>query len=381
MPKSDSVENPNAFTWGFFFRVILKAAGVFALLNVVFALLTPVEALGRVSLYNTVLPGRERLPYGENPAQSYNISLHNVPAMFESHVVSQKKAADEFRVILIGDSATWGWLLENNDTLAGQLNAMNATTTDGRRIVAYNLGYPIMALTKDLMLLEYALRYDPDMIVWPVTLESFPDEKQIFPPLVQNNAPRVRGLIERYGLSLDADDSRFVAPDFWGKTIVGQRRALADWLRLQFYGVSWAATGIDQHIGEYTPRRSDFDTDTTYLTFTQDAPFTIDDLAFDVLAAGIEMAGDVPVLLVNEPMFISDGENSDLRYNFFYPRWAYDLYREMLLTQAEAGGWWLLDVWDVLPPDVFTDTPVHVTPEGARAYAARVIEAILAQSS
>jgi hypothetical protein len=49
-----------------------------------------------------------------------------------------------------------------------------------------------------------------------------------------------------------------------------------------------------------------------------------------VLAATLERAGDVPVLLINEPMFISSGQNSDLRYNSFYPRWAYDQYRAML---------------------------------------------------
>ncbi len=42
------------------------------------------------------------------------------------------------------------------------------------------------------------------------------------------------------------------------------------------------------------------------------------------------MAGDVPVLIINEPMFISDGQNSDLRYNSFYPRWAYDQFHRLL---------------------------------------------------
>jgi hypothetical protein len=119
--------------------------------------------------------------------------------MFASHVIARPKAADEFRVVVIGDSGTWGWLLENKDTLAGQINAQNLTATaDGKRVVAYNLGYPVMALTKDALILEEALKNQPDLIVWPVTLESFPRAKQIFPSIVQNNAARVRSLIERY---------------------------------------------------------------------------------------------------------------------------------------------------------------------------------------
>src|SRR5512136_1994316 len=133
-------------TWLTIVRVLIMTALLFILCNVLFALLNPLEALGRVSLYNVVLPGRERLPYGEDSARSYNLSTTNIPAMFASHVVARPKAADEFRVIVIGDSGTWGWLLNNEDTLAGQINAQNLTTAAGERVVAYNLGYPVLAL-------------------------------------------------------------------------------------------------------------------------------------------------------------------------------------------------------------------------------------------
>ena len=105
-----TASSPGA-TWGLLLRVIVKAALLFMLCNILSAALTPLEAVGTVSLYNTVLPGRERLPYGEQPAQSYNQSLYNIPAMLASHTLSRPKAADEFRVILMGDSATWGWFL------------------------------------------------------------------------------------------------------------------------------------------------------------------------------------------------------------------------------------------------------------------------------
>jgi hypothetical protein len=385
MAKWDWLEKPTIPpTWGFFIRVIVKAAVLFVVLNLIFAVTMPMDMLGRLSLYNAVLPGRERLPYGENPSQSYNISLNSIPAMFAAHEVAQSIAENEFRVLLIGDSATWGWLLENDDTLAGQINAGAHETLDGRRIVAYNLGYPSMTLTKDLLLLDYAMRYQPDMIVWPVTLRSFPDSTQFSPAagigntLVLNNTDRVRRLIDAYDLDLDADDERFVDPDFWGNTIVGQRRNLADLLRLQFYGFSWAATGIDQYIPDHFDlRQSDFDEDTTYLGFTEDSPFSEGDLAFDVLMAGMDIAGEVPVLLINEPTFISEGENSDLRYSSFYPRWAYDSYREMLTELAGSNDWVFLDLWDALPPEFFTDTPVHFTPEGAAQYAALVADEIV----
>ncbi len=287
--------------------------------------------------------------------------------MFASDVVARPKAADEFRVLLIGDSSTWGWFLENKDTYAANINAAHLKTPDGRRIVAYNLGYPIESVTKDLLLLDEAMQYQPDQIVWLVTLQSFPRDQQLYPPIVQNNAARTRDLIARYHLNLDPNDKRFVDPDFFGKTIVGQRRALADWLRLQLYGFSWAATGIDQYIPEqYTLRSSDFNTDVSWEGFKTPTTLTPDDLAFDVLAAGIQRVGTVPITIINEPMFVSSGTNSDLRYNAFYPRWAYDQYRDLLAGQASAQGWHYLDWWDRMNPNDFTDSPVHLTPAGSR---------------
>ena len=360
-------------TWGFALRVIFKAMILFVLCNAVFALLNPIEALGSISLYNVVLPGRERLPYGENSAQSFNLSLYNIPAMMNSHIIARPKAKDEYRVVIIGDSGTWGWLLKNEDTLAGQINAQGLATSDGRRVVAYNLGYPVLALSKDLLLLDAAMQYRPDLIIWPVTLESFPRERQLVPPIILNNTARFQRLIDAYQLNLDRNDPRFVGPDFIGKTIIGQRRALADWLRLQLYGFSWAATHIDQFIPPTIKwRQSDFDEDVSWQKFKQPTQLTDDDLAFDVLAAGMKLADDVPVLIINEPIFISRGKNSDLRYNSFYPRWAYDQYRELLNKKATANNWHYLDLWDSIAPEEFTDTPVHLTPHGTAQYARRV---------
>lgn len=365
-------------TWAFTLRVILKAALLFALCNLAFAALTPLEALGGLSLHNVVMPGRQRLPYGEKSSESYNLSLYNIPALMNSHAIARAKAADEFRVVLIGDSAAWGWFLENQDTLAGRINAGRYVTSSGRRVVAYNLGYPIMSLTKDLLVLDAAMRYQPDLIVWPVTLESFPRQKQLASPIVQNNPARVRALIAAYQLMLDPHDPRWVEPDFVGQTIVGQRRALADVLRLQLYGVSWAATGIDQAIPAEIPlRQFDFDEDVRWQDFTAPTPLTDDKLAFDVLAAGIKRAGRLPVLIVNEPMYISDGRNSHLRYNSFYPCWAYDAYRDRLGAQAGTNEWRYLDLWDSIAPQEFTNTPVHLTPKGSSQLAERVGAAIL----
>lgn len=362
--------------WSKLIRIAVKTAIFFVLCNLVYALVSPLDALGRVSVYNTLIPGRARLPYGENPTESYNLSLTNIPAMFASHEISRPKAGDEFRVVVIGDSGTWGWLLESDQTVAAQLEALGYTSDDGRRVEVYNLGYPGMALAKDLLMLHQVMEYQPDAVIWLVTAQSFPIEQQIELPVVQKNrfpialatnaqyseAPRLESDPPSFSLS----DPRFVTPDL---TLLGQRRELADWLRLQLYSFAWAATGIDQALPEeITLRQSDFEADYSWFGHAQEEP--LDDLAFDVLQDGLRWTEGVPLLFVNEPIYISSGQNSDIRYNSFYPRWAYDQYRELLGEPMQGRNY--LDLWDVIPPDEFTDTPVHLTPEGTRMLAERI---------
>ena len=84
------------------------------------------------------------------------------------------------------------------------------------------------------------------------------------------------------------------------------------------------------------------------------------------------MIGEIPMLVVNEPIFISDGENSDIRYNFFYPRWAYDEYRQLLAQQSQIDGWDLLDEWNLISPQEFTNTAIHMTPAATTVFARQI---------
>ncbi len=359
-----------AIEWATIGRIALKALLLFVLLNALFAACRPLDTLGRASLYNTIWPGRERLPYGERPQEDNNLTLNNIPAMLAAHAIDQPKAAGEFRVLVIGDSGTWGWFLPTGDTLAGQLNSRSLSTADGRRVVFYNLGYPVMSLTKDALLLEAAMASDPDLILWPITMQSMAAARQLDHPLLQNNADRVRNLIATFNLSLDPRDERLVDPSLMDLTLTGSRRELATLVRLQILGLPWAATGIDQAIPADIPlRATDLDADESWLDIPTERPLGDADLTFDLLEAGLALAGEVPLLLINEPMYLSAGANSDIRYNSFYPRWAYDQYRSLLAERATAGGWNFVDLWDAVAPELFTDTPVHLNAEGSRQYA------------
>ncbi|HEY3473466.1 MAG TPA: hypothetical protein VGK56_02590, partial [Anaerolineales bacterium] len=261
-------------------------------------------------------------------------------------------------------------LLTPEQTLAGQLNR-DRIAACGKTVRAYNLGYPTISLTKDLMILDQARHYQPDMVVWLTTLEAFPRDKQLTSPIVANNARRVQDLITTYQLPLDANDPSLVRPTIWEQTFVGQRRAVADLLRLQIYGALWAATGIDQVYPEnYERAQTDLEASDDFHGLTSLA----DVLALDILEAGMSIVPNT--ILVNEPMLISRGLNSDIRYNFFYPRWAYDEYRRLLAGHAAARDWRYLDLWELVPATEFTNSAIHLTPKGESLLANEIAETI-----
>jgi hypothetical protein len=349
----------------FYRNVILKALLLLIIFNLLLAFLPPATGKDQLSLYNNLVPGRQRFPFGEAPRQAYNFSLYDLDAMFSSHEVSARaKHKDELRVFLLGDSSVWGTLLKPEETLAGRLNAAGLSC-QGVPVKFYNLGYPTISLTKDLMVLERVMRYQPDLIIWLTTLEAFPLEKQLASPLALNNPERIQPLVERYNLPLEVTP---LPDDFWSRTLWGQRRSLADWVRLQVYGVMWAATGIDQYYDEYDPAAWDLEADQNYHDFTP-PNLPKDQLLWQALPAALDIAGDVPLWIVNEPIMISAGENSDIRYNFFYPRWAYDQYREELTQRAQRFTIPYIDAWDWIDPHEFTNSAIHLTPRGEHTFA------------
>ena len=109
----------------------------------------------------------------------------------------------------------------------------------------------------------------------------------------------------------------------------------------------------------------DVDSDVKYKGVTSTAELE-DELMLIALQAGHELVNPVPVLLINEPVFIATGKNSDVRYNEIYPRWGYDYYRDRMAAEAQRNHWHYLDLWDAVPTEYFLDTGWHISPQGDR---------------
>ena len=99
----------------------------------------------------------------------------------------------------------------------------------------------------------------------------------------------------------------------------------------------------------------------------------LDSLMLQIISAGFDIAGDVPVVLVNEPIFLAEGRNHDIRYNAIYPRWIYDEYRVFMTEWAENKKYPYLDYWNALPPDGFSDQNFHRSSQGEQRLAEMLI--------
>lgn len=348
------------------FRLILKICIILILVNI-FCFFSSFLPVSNLSLYNIAYPGRPRLPFGEIPQESYNLTLNNMDAMLASHEIDSAPKQDAYRIVLIGDSSIWGFLQTPRQTLSGILSDSIDSDCYGRRIEVYNLGYPSLSVTKDLLIIDKIMKYDPDLVLWFITLEALNQNNQLTTPLVKNNPVEVNRLIKTYGLKW----SPFDVP-LWDRSLVARRRDYADLLRLQLYGIMWAATGVDQVYPEsYTPAQRDFSFDSTYKEYFSEN-IQPEDLALDVLKQGINTAGSTEFIVINEPILISSGENSQVRYNFYYPRWAYNQYREILGGFTAKNGIQYVDFWDLIPEENFTNSAIHLDAAGERMLAEKI---------
>jgi hypothetical protein len=339
--------------------LLIKGLLLFIIMNFVFATWNP--AVGKWSLYNWLVPGRLRFPYGQG-ANDHNLTVDDLDAMFASHEVSAVHKEDEIRVFFVGDSSIWGDYLTPEETLSEQVNGLDLTC-DEKKIHVYNLGYPHTFLLKDLLILYHAMQYEPDIVFWFVTTDSFLRKAPL--SVLTANAEESIQLISNYGVDYGIKKIAKYRENFWDKTLLGQRENLARIIKLQLLGFVWEMTALDQSNSpiKFAATNRVVSDDFTYRGMIP--PYDLSKrLVVRLLDSGAEVTDQIPLVIVNEPIMVATQGRKDVRYNEFYPRWAYDQYREILKARARENRWYYLDFWDSIPEENFTDTPLHLNPEG-----------------
>jgi hypothetical protein len=313
---------------------------------------------------------RERFPLSTSSPADDAQDLGNLDAMFAAHVVSNPKAADEYRVIVLGDSAVWGLQLTPHQTLPGQLDSLRLTC-GGKNVRFYNLSFPRSSATKDLMILDKAMQYQPDLIIWSVTWYTLMPKTRVDHWLVQQNPAEFYALASRFGF-LPRD---YRAPSVLD-TVLARDRAIFRETRFELYSLVQLGAGVDQIPGPPEVLPASLSSD---LTFEGMKPPLLREsqVSLDQVADFHALAGSVPVIMFNEPILVVSGvPNSDVRYDSYYPRWVYDQYRQYVSADAGQHGWNYLDLWNAFPASYFTDTPLHLKPEGQRLLAESLVPVV-----
>lgn len=351
-------------------RILLKGLLFLVILGGLFLFFFWKGTFSSLSLYNVIWKGRERFPFGETPRQSYNLSLSNLDAMFAAHEISAagSKGVGKIRVVVIGDSSVWGTLLRADETLPAQLDGRTIVVNgEEKRLEVYNLGYPTLSLSKDFLILNRALAYEPDLVIWSMTFESFPEDKQLTTALVADNADEFNALAEASGIKRRAERK----PVSFSRI----RRDVYDFLRLQFVGYFWNATGVDQDLSlGFNAPLNDYEADASFHQVNGVYPMHLQ--SWDVIRAAVELAKGTKILIFNEPMFIGTGENHDIRYNYYYPRAAYDDWRKTWLESCAEQNYSCIDAWNALENGNFTNSAIHYDPIGANRLSEIIIDVL-----
>jgi hypothetical protein len=362
-------------------RVFSKALILLIVFDVLQMALGLTQAIDHWSIYRAFTPPTARL------GDAFHIgdpAWWRLDVLFDAHQIAQPKAPDEYRVVVLGDSATFCLYCSAAEAIPQALTDLNQTI-DGKRVHAYNLAYPGPDWLKDVLILKHALEYQPDAIVWLVTAKGSSDQPTPAQPdahlFTRINADELPDLQRRYGFNV-WEMAEFADADAWYQSSIWAKGGrIRDWLSLLARTLHRALIEPGKDMTrEYllpgepvTQRPMMFPAE-----ITSELPGygTLPNSRWDLLLTGQRMAqeANVPLLLVNEPIYIASGPHSDVNYNSDYERAVYDRFRSALSSFAQEHGLHYLDLWNHLPAEEFANTALHYNLQGNRHIASEIMQ-------
>ncbi len=341
-------------------KIFAKGIIIFLVFEFAFYALHP--NLEWLNVYNFPALKRQRFPISTVAPEDGALDVANIDAMLASHVVSGPKAPDEYRVFVLGDSAVWGIGLTSAQTLPGQMDALGLKCGN-KNVRVYNLSFPRPSATKDLMILDESMKYQPDEIVWVLSGFTLMPKTRIEHPLISQNPDEYYKVAHRF----DFLPKSYRAPSLVSQVsnqFIDQNRTFFRILRYQFYSLVNLATGLDQIPGPPEELPSQLSSNATFEGL-KPPKLDVGKVSLDQVQDFYQIAGNVPVILINEPtQVLTNVPNSNIYYNVYFPRWIYDQYRQYVSEAALKNHWNYLDLWNVFPASYYTDTPLHLIPEG-----------------
>jgi hypothetical protein len=299
--------------------------------------------------------------------------------LLRQHELCWRTAADprEARVALVGSSAVYGFPLTAEETVGGLLNAHFARS--GISAHVFNLAFVTPYQLRDALIIHEALRYEPDAILYPMTLAEFrhlapvpyPTQSRFFE--ANGRAVRAMGAAPPPGLEEPlARYEQWLVRSHRGPQATDELREGGLFLRMAAHAAArsvtaWLNSPAAPFVGQTAGKQKDYDCDLTKAT---NAGVYRDWKQWDVLAYldELQRTRNIRVLVVYWP--ISHEPVGDC-YSVRYTNANVADFGEWMALESRARGLSYLDLHDLVPTELFIDS-IHLSPEGHR----RVSEAI-----
>ncbi len=284
---------------------------------------------------------------------------------------------DELRVLLVGSSAVFGFPWPVEQTFGSLLNQHFADQQLPARL--YNLAWVNPYQVRDALILHDALAYDPDVVIYPVTMAEFIHIAPVMWPALVNFFDRNRNSLADLAANPPPGLTEPLA--LYGEALERRQEIYSrmDWLRelgtLVRTSVQRHAHNVAERLSpvplpstaKTKGRQTEYDCTKTHMTLATDYRDWRDWNILGYLEKLHQTRG-IGVLIVNWPIA---HEPIDDCYNVRFSNKAVDEFDRWLREQAAARGFAYLDLHDLLRPEQFLDS-AHVLPAGHREIAARI---------
>ena len=329
---------------------------------------------------------------GQRLHDRHGANLFDLDLIFGQHEICDhtEQKTQLRKIALIGNSATFGLNVSAEDTFAGQLNQRWESNNSPFHI--YNLGFVTTYVFKDALIARKAIEFEPDVIVFALSLADFvhtapipwPDALPMFFGANNASLDRVRDegaagleeVVETYALENS------------NRSWVGRRwiawRERGGYLRLATrYGAPHVINRflLSDGDGEVMPKAPDEGFPQAGPNYRCNKVIDAFETKFgenwsnwNVLAylEQLKREHGVKIAVLDSPI---EHNPRDACYNARQPSDAGSNYRAWLRKQTSARGLALWDLHDLLPRDQFSDT-IHPTAEGHRTIASTLAEPI-----
>lgn len=362
-----------------FARIIVKALILFVLFDIFQAAVHLDRRVESLSIYRYLVPPLSRIDIMRDYPTPV---MWRLRPLLDAHQIALPKKPDEYRVAVLGDSGTFGMFTPSRQAIPGQMTALHAQLPGGT-VVAYNLAYQTPNTLKDVLLLHHLLGDHVDAVVWFVTLYDLaadqpPPARHFIHIIIRVNADELPALCREYGINTwETRELLRPLPEY-------RRSIIFTGARYRDYFLLLARSFLDRFAGgdpteSFRPKRpwiggEPLPAEPLFREVSPNDP-PMPNSRWTTLLAGVRMAKEknIPVLVVNEPMFIASGPHADHEYNSFYGKKIYDRYRAALARFCRENRLNCLDLWNAVPPGEMDDTPEHYTPAGNARIAAAVV--------